>query len=60
MNKGEWVLMKRCKRPTLRQKKLMNNHGLNPIEWRIQRETPSELVLIYRYTDHTRTIYKGA
>lgn len=47
--------MKHGKRPTVRQKRYLKMVGLNPENWLIERDTASEVVVIHRYTGHTRS-----
>ena len=52
--------MKKLKNPTREQKKLMQSLKLNPADWMVERDTPTEMVLVHRYSDKTqRTIHKG-
>lgn len=47
------------KRPTLEQKKLMQQWGLDPAVWLVAKNTSTEMVLVHRYSDKTkRTIHK--
>lgn len=50
--------MKHGKRPTVRQKKLMRELGINNDSWLVERETADELVIVHRLTDKTRVIKK--
>lgn len=50
--------MKHGKRPTVRQKKLMRELGLNFDSYLIERETADELVIVHRLTGKTETIRK--
>ncbi len=50
--------MKHGKRPTVRQKKMMETVRLNPDNWLVSKDTPKELVLIHRHTDAIRVIEK--
>ena len=43
--------MKHGKRPTVRQKKLLAEKRLNPDNWLIVRDTPTEMHIVYRYTE---------
>ena len=51
--------MKHGKRPTVKQKKLMHQMGLNVENWLVERDTKDELVIVHRLSDKTRTIRKG-
>lgn len=53
--------MKHGKRPTVRQKKLMAEKRLNPDNWLIVKDTPTEMHVVHRYSDKTvRVIRKEA
>ena len=43
---------------TRKQKQLLDRLNLNPNNWLRQKETSSELIIVHRYTDTTRTIRK--
>lgn len=43
--------MKHGKRPTVRQKKLLAQKRLNPDNWLIVKDTPTEMHIVYRYTE---------
>lgn len=45
--------MRQGKKPTLKQKKLLNERRMNPEDWLVIEETPSELKVAYRYSDKT-------
>ena len=52
--------MKKLKNPTREQKKLIRKWRLNPDNWFVERDTPTELRLVHRHSDTTRrTILKG-
>lgn len=52
--------MKHGVKPTVSQKKLIQQWNLNPAEWLVVKDKPTELLLVYRYNDKTtRTIPKG-
>ena len=52
--------MKNGKKPPAAQKKLIQQWKLNPAEWLVVKDTPTEMLLVYRYNDKTtRTIPKG-
>lgn len=53
--------MKHGKRPTAQQRKLIKSKRLNPENWLVVKDTPTEMVLLHRHFDtKTRTIPKGA
>ncbi len=45
--------MRQGKKPTLKQKKPLNERRMNPEDWLVLEETPSELKVVYRYSDST-------
>ena len=52
--------MKHAKKPTKKQSILIQEWGLNPADWMIERDTPSEMVLVHRHSEKNRkTITKG-
>lgn len=52
--------MKNGKRPTFEQRKLIEKSKLDSTMWLVVKDTPSEMVLIHRYSDKTtKTIVKG-
>lgn len=50
--------MKQGKRPTLRQKRLLAKHRLNPQDWYICKAVPNELHIVHRHSDTTTRIVK--
>lgn len=50
--------MKHPVKPTRAQKQLMKACGLNAENWHIERDTPTEMVVVHRYTGQTKTIRK--
>ncbi len=53
--------MKQLKKPTRAQKILLQKKRMNPADWFVERDTPTELVLVHRHFDSTRrTIHKEA
>ncbi|WP_433943392.1 DUF6906 family protein [Paenibacillus sp. SN-8-1] len=52
--------MKNGKKPTRRQKDEIRGSGLNSENWLVERDTPSELVIIHRFSGKPRTIRRGA
>lgn len=52
--------MKHLKNPTRAQKKLMSKWKLDWRDWLVEREMPTQLVLIHRHFDYkTKIIPKG-
>lgn len=52
--------MKHGKNPTREQKKLMQKWKLDPANWLVVKDTPSEMMLVHRHFDSkTRVIPKG-
>ena len=51
--------MKSGKKPTVAQRKFIQKMGLNAENWFVSKDTPSEMVLVHRYTTATKTIHKG-
>lgn len=52
--------MKAGKKPTVNQRKFIKGNRLNPENWLVVKDTPSEMVLVHRHFDNkTRTIKKG-
>lgn len=52
--------MKNGKKPTYEQRKVIQRHGLDPHDWLVVKDTSTEMVLVYRYSDKTtRSIPKG-
>lgn len=51
--------MKHGKRPTREQRKFITSKGINAENWLVAKDTPSEMVLVHRHTNTTKTIYKG-
>lgn len=51
--------MKHGKRPTVKQRKLMHELGINFDNYLVERETTDELVIVNRLTGKTETIRKG-
>lgn len=51
--------MKNGRRPTVAQKKLMQEWHLNPADWLVVKDTSEEMVVVNRYSDKTtKTIPK--
>ena len=53
------ITIKHGKRPTREQRKLMEKWKVNTMDWLVERETLSELVLRNRHFDKTKIIPKG-
>ena len=52
--------MKKLKKPTREQRKLIQSMRLNPDNWMIERDTPEKMVLVHKHFDNkTRIIPKG-
>ena len=52
--------MKHGRKPTREQRKLMQKWKVNTQDWLVERETPTELVLIHRNFDcKTKILPKG-
>ena len=52
--------MKHLKKPTREQRKLILKRKLNPADWMVERDTPTEMVLIHRHFDSVKkVIHKG-
>ena len=52
--------MKHGKKPTVRQKKLMTAWHLNYENWLVVKDTSTEMVIVHRDTNRTKTIPKEA
>ena len=51
--------MKHGKKPTREQRKLMQKWKVSTEDWLVAKDTPTEMVLVHRYTTATKTIHKG-
>ena len=51
--------MKHGKKPTYEQRKLIQRFGLDSHDWLVVKDTPTEMVLVNRYVDQTKTFPKG-
>lgn len=51
--------MKQGKKPTRRQKNLIQASGLNPNNWLVIKNLPTVLIINHRHTTTTREIRKG-
>lgn len=47
------------KRPTLRQKKLIEKWKLNPHNWLVAKNQTDKLTIIHRHTNNVRVIPEG-
>lgn len=45
--------MKNGKRPTKNQSIFIEEHGLNPMDWLVVKDNPTEMLLVHRYSDKT-------
>ncbi|MBU5442057.1 hypothetical protein [Paenibacillus sp. MSJ-34] len=54
------IAMKQAKRPTRKQKTVIDGYGLNPNNWFVERDTPQEMVIIHRHTGSIRRLRRGA
>lgn len=45
--------MKHGKRPSVRQKKLMQERNLNPADWLVTKDTTEMMVIVNRWSDKT-------
>jgi len=50
--------MKQGTSPTLKQKKLIEEAGWNPNNWLVERDLPSEMILIHRNTGTLKVLKK--
>ena len=50
--------MKQLKKPTREQRKLIQAKRLNPANWMVERDTPTEIVLVHRHSDTTRRVIR--
>lgn len=48
--------MKHLKNPTREQKKLIQRKRMNAADWMVERDTPSEMVLVHRHFDRVRKV----
>ena len=51
--------MKNGKKPTYEQRKVIHQSGLDPHDWLVVKNTPTEMVLIHRSDKTTRILSKG-
>jgi len=50
--------MKHGKKPTVRQAKILQAHGMKSKDWLIERESEEKIVAVHRYAPTTRVISK--
>ena len=50
--------MKHGKKPTVAQRKFITSKGVNAENWLVAKDTTTEMVLVHRYTNTTKTIHK--
>lgn len=48
--------MKHLKKPTREQRKLILKWKLNPADWMVERDTPTEMVLIHWHFDSVKKV----
>ena len=46
--------MKHLKKPTREQKKLIQQKKMNPADWMVERDTPSEMMLVHRHFERVK------
>lgn len=51
--------MKQPKRPTRKQKEIIANHKLNMRNWMVQEETPTHLVVVYKFGETVKKLDKS-
>lgn len=51
--------MKNGKKPTYEQRKVIQMVGLDAHDWLVVKDTSTEMVLIHKYSNTSRTIMKG-
>lgn len=50
--------MKNGKKPSWNQRKLIQQLGLDPHDWLVVKDQPTEMVIVHRFTQTVRTINK--
>lgn len=50
--------MKAGKKPTVAQCKFIQKMGLNAENWFVSKDTPTEMLLVHRHLNQTKTIHK--
>lgn len=48
--------MKQLRKPTREQRKLIQSKRMKPEDWMIERDTPTEMVLVHKHFNGTRRI----
>lgn len=48
--------MKHKKKPTVQQRKLMQKWKLNAENWMVERDTPTEMVLVHKHFDSQKRV----
>lgn len=48
--------MKQLCKPTREQRKLIQSKRMNPVDWMVERDTPTEMVLVHKHFNGTRRI----
>jgi hypothetical protein len=51
--------MKNGKKPTAKQRKLMQKRGVDCMEWLVCKDTSTELVIVHREKNESQMIVKG-
>lgn len=51
--------MKHGTKPTYEQRKLIQDWGLDSHDWLVVKDTSTEMLLVHRHSNATRTIPKG-
>lgn len=52
--------MRKGKAPTRAQEILLSYYGLNPADWLVAKDTSTEMTVVHRHMNATRTLPKGA
>ena len=50
--------MKKLQNPTREQRRLIKSKRLNPENWMIERDTPTEMVLVHRHFDSKKRVIR--
>lgn len=48
--------MKQLRNPTREQRKLIQSKRMKPEDWMVERDTPTEMVLVHKHFNGTRRI----
>lgn len=48
--------MKQLRKPTRAQKIFLQKKRMNPVDWMVERDTPTEMVLVHKHFNGTRRI----